>query len=86
MTMIRAPFTPEQVAVLNRYQTIGVMHPFTCRNNSAHVLIATRDGWRCPDSHCTYAQDWAHDFMANETFVDAALAQMQQLQQRKARD
>lgn len=46
------------------------MHPFTCANRSeGHpfrdgdygVLVATVDGWTCPD--CDYTQDWAHTFM-----------------------
>jgi hypothetical protein len=70
--IIRAPWTDEQVAALNRFQTGGRMHPFTCRHRdqSGHVerphadlgqLVATRDGWTCPD--CGYTQDWAHRMM-----------------------
>lgn len=67
---IKAPFTQIQVDALNRWQTLGSVHPFTCGGNrmdAKHldgegVLIATREGWICP--FCTYRQDWAHDFMA----------------------
>lgn len=64
---LRAPWTPEQVAALNRFQREGGMHPFTCGGDheSHHVLVATPDGWVCPDRPvCGYTQDWAHWFMA----------------------
>jgi hypothetical protein len=74
MGQICAPFTPEQVEALNEFQTAGQMHPFTCANrgDEGHIrregsdlgqLIATPNGWTCPD--CDYTQDWAHDFMAD---------------------
>jgi hypothetical protein len=69
---IRAPWTDEQVAALNRWQTSGRVHPFTCRDRGepGHVerpdadlgqLVATPEGWVCPD--CDYTQGWAHRFM-----------------------
>lgn len=66
---LRAPWTAEQVEALNRYQTEGWMHPFTCgnpaRTNDNHPhggnLVATQSGWICED--CDYTQDWAHEFM-----------------------
>jgi hypothetical protein len=73
----RAPWTAEQVAKLNAWQSCGWVHPFTCgcgdRADLMHrayaerhggdlgQLIATADGWLCPV--CGYRQDWAHDFM-----------------------
>ncbi len=60
---LRAPWTPEQVAALNEWQVRPDVPQFTCGENSAHVLIATRFGWRCP--YDTYEQDWAHAFMAS---------------------
>ena len=30
MDKIKAPFSPEQVKLLNEYQEMGIMHPFTC--------------------------------------------------------
>jgi hypothetical protein len=65
---IVAPWTPEQVAQLNRYQTLGVMHPFTCPRGHGD-LTATPDGWVC--SGCAYTQDWAHLFMADQETLDA---------------
>lgn len=66
--LIRAPFTPAQVEALNRYQTHGNMHPFTCGNDRGRsnvVLIARTDGWHCSEPLCDYRQDWAHAFMAD---------------------
>ncbi len=72
---MKAPWTPEQVAALNRWQQSDFIHPFTCGNRSREthqtitngdfgVLVATANGWVCPD--CDYTQDWAHDCMLNE--------------------
>lgn len=76
MARLDAPWTPEQVAALNRWQTAGCVHPFTCgndRTDEAHktyaanvgeapgMLIATTEGWLC--GACDYRQTWAHDFM-----------------------
>ena len=68
MERIEAPFTPEQVMALNRFQTSGEMHPFTCGNRDEHpddpgILVAVSYGWICP-ARCDYEQSWAHDFMA----------------------
>lgn len=71
---IDAPWTPEQVAALNAFQEAKNAHPFTCGNRSdpGHVdtrpardlgqLVATQDGWVCPDG-CGYQQDWAYAMM-----------------------
>jgi hypothetical protein len=67
VSVIRAPFSPQQVAALNRWQVDGRFHPFTCGDDGheANVrLIACVDGWRCAVQLCGYTQDWAHDFMA----------------------
>jgi ribosomal protein S27AE len=60
---IVAPWTDEQVAALNRFQTCGFVHEFTCGNDHAggRVLVAHRDGWQCPS--CNYTQNWAHRLM-----------------------
>jgi hypothetical protein len=69
--IVEAPFTPEQVENLNRFQWLAPVHPFTCPQ--CHVtdqvlfdlrLVALESGWRCPNRYCDYQQDWAHDFMA----------------------
>lgn len=78
MSRIKAPFTPEQVEALNRYQADTRYHAFTCgrnRTDDAHrkyaaehkqsdygILVAAREGWICPV--CGYRQEWAHGFMA----------------------
>jgi hypothetical protein len=65
---IRAPWTPEQVAALNRFQAEGGLHPFTCGNDHATGalhLVAHEDGWHCWLPDCDYRQDWAHAFMAD---------------------
>lgn len=61
---IMAPWTDDQVAALNRFQAAGFVHEFTCptdHGQHSRVLVAHRDGWRCPS--CNYAQDWAHAAM-----------------------
>ncbi|KAB2976015.1 hypothetical protein F8R89_30885 [Streptomyces sp. SS1-1] len=67
----RAPWTPEQVAALNRFQREGGMHPFTCgaehATGQSPVLVATNGGWVCPDPQCVYRQDWAHAFMTERS-------------------
>ncbi|MEU7066925.1 hypothetical protein [Streptomyces sp. NPDC046161] len=63
---ITAPWSPEQVDALNRFQQTGGMHPFTCgRDHDTHrTLVATPAGWTCPGPGCGYTQNWAHAFMA----------------------
>ncbi|MEU3945425.1 hypothetical protein [Streptomyces sp. NPDC029526] len=67
--LIHAPWTPEQVDALNRFQQMGGMHPFTCGGDhtpGSPVLVAREDGWHCPQpygEHCDYRQDWAPAFM-----------------------
>lgn len=77
MELVTTPFTDEQVVTLTKFQTGGWWHPFTCGRRSEHpdnegVLIATTDGWRCPDEDCWYVQNWAHAFMADPEFVESA--------------
>ena len=69
-TQIKAPFTPEQVLALNRWQNAGYIHEFTCANrgDGKHgdgngVLIATVRGWIC--QFCDYEQDWCHEVMTH---------------------
>jgi len=75
--LLRAPWAPQVVAALNRYQHAQVFIPYTCggqRGDGAHaaharaygqdmgLLQATPDGWVCPV--CDYRQDWAHVWSA----------------------
>ena len=60
-----APWLPEQVEALNRWQRRGDVHPFTCVNDHGEAgrdLIATADGWIC--RCCDYRQTWAFSVMA----------------------
>ena len=66
--IVWAPWTTEQVEALNRYQTAGKMHPFTCPEHvsGSPSLVARREGWRCSKPYgedCGYRQYWAHRFM-----------------------
>ena len=67
--LIEAPWTAEQVETLNRLQRGELYgHPYTCphrgevpHHDNGHdhgCLVATKDGWWCPD--CGYTQIWAH--------------------------
>ncbi|CAM5263514.1 hypothetical protein [Streptomyces badius] len=67
---ITAPWSSEQVAALERFQTTSDMHPFTCgadRHSLSPRLVPSHSGWYCPDPACDYRQDWAHAFMADPT-------------------
>lgn len=64
MTKIVAPWTDEEVELLNRWQQAGYVHEFTCpthHSERSRVLVAHNDGWHCPS--CKYRQDWAHKRM-----------------------
>ncbi|MEE1838134.1 hypothetical protein [Streptomyces sp. SP17KL33] len=67
-TFIAAPWTDEQVANLNRHQSAGILHPFTCGRREHHpdnpgVMVAATDGWHCPADGCGYRQSWAFPAM-----------------------
>ena len=78
---IKAPWTPEQVEQLNKWQNAGYVHPFTCGSPS-HIeeckrrkepdndgaLVATTAGWECPCFR--YTQNWCHDFMQDPDILD----------------
>ncbi|MGC5534271.1 hypothetical protein [Streptomyces sp. SR-10] len=64
---ITAPWSSEQVAALEQFQTASGMHPFTCGADQHSLplrLVPSRSGWHCPNPACGYRQDWAHAFMA----------------------
>jgi hypothetical protein len=50
---IIAPWTDEQVELINLFQERGKFHPYTCSGSggphSDVNLIATNDGWLCPE-------------------------------------
>ncbi|WP_329217380.1 hypothetical protein [Streptomyces microflavus] len=65
---ITAPWTSEQVAALEAFQTASGMRPFTCGADQHSLpprLVPSHSGWYCPDPACDYRQDWAHAFMAD---------------------
>lgn len=67
--MIKAPFTPEQIDALNKYQNSGIFHPYTCGNEKCRQdLIATENGWICPC--CEYTQNWAHDILPSKNEIE----------------
>jgi hypothetical protein len=64
-------WTKEVIEKLNKFQSVGQFHPFTC--SEGHTLIATENGWIC--KHCPdYHQYWFHDFMVmdfnNPNYLD----------------
>lgn len=69
MNTLNAPFSVQDVEILNNYQNSGMVHPFTCGKRDDHVgddvLIATTNGWVCPHPGCDYTQNWAWSFMAD---------------------
>lgn len=69
-----APWTPEQVEALNRFQQSGRFHPFTCptAHPEGRDLVAAEDGWHCP--RCPYTQDWAHAFQAARELPESPFA------------
>jgi len=69
MAHLSAPWTPEQVEALNRWQRCNYVHEFTCPHphgplTHGRILIATKNGWTCPT--CDYTQNWAHSWMMFE--------------------
>ena len=59
-----APWSQEEVELLNKMQHMDTMHPYTCGNRhcshqGSAALVATRIGWTC--DYCDYRQDWVHD-------------------------
>lgn len=68
--MIHAPFTDDQVASLNAYQTAGYVHPFT--GAAGGDLFATRDGW-IEKPGGSVVQTWAHEFMGDWSWRQGVL-------------
>lgn len=66
MATFKAPWTPEQVSNLNKWQHCGFTHSYTCGGNGdtcRAVLEATPDGWIC--AYCDYTQDFCLEAQAN---------------------
>jgi len=63
-SVVFTPWSDEQVEILNAYQNNSRLHEHTCLNDHgdlSRTLIATNNGWICPN--CDYTQDWAHSFV-----------------------
>jgi hypothetical protein len=72
--IILAPWTDKQVAALNRFQSYGLVHPFTCPGHDGdgdRTLLATNAGWVC--RHCSYTQNWAHDLCSEQAMIRRAI-------------
>jgi hypothetical protein len=52
--MVHAPFSDEQVLLLERYQEAGAFHPYTCCQHRS--MQPRRAGLYCPD--CGRLQTW----------------------------
>lgn len=59
--ILRAPWTEDEVLLLNIHQGNPKFHPFTCgREHDCHkILKAATEGWVCPEAECDYEQRWA---------------------------
>ncbi len=69
MALSKAPWIDAEVHALNAWQDFGMVHPFTCGTDGCgQSLIATNDGWVCPD--CDYIQDWAHTYMVDGSYIE----------------
>jgi hypothetical protein len=55
-----APWTPAQIAALERRQRAQHLHPYTCAEHSNVPLVPAGQGWVCAVAGCAYRQDWAH--------------------------
>lgn len=81
-----APWTEDQIASLNGYQSSGVMHPFTGVDQHGNKvdLIATEAGW-IADSSRDVVQEWAHKFMADWSWVPSWLSMRGEFEKRAER-
>jgi len=78
---IVAPWTPEQIAALEEYQSGrsswgNIFHPYTCGNHSHVSLIPTASGWHCSVPECDYAQTWAYDPLPVQGKMKLAIREM----------
>ena len=59
MSIVTAPWTEREVALLADFQALDDVNFYTCPVHSRLRLIPTRKGWRCADRDCDYEQSWA---------------------------
>jgi len=90
MSIIKAPFTKEQVDNLNKFQSQTTFHPFTCggtveclrtEKDNYGILIAKPEGWVCACGK--YTQDWAHEFMTLPGLAEDTKAVIEELKKMK---
>lgn len=70
---INAPWDNDTVRRLNRVQTCGFLHPYTC-GICRHDLIAASSRWLCSGLDCEYSQDWANEPPTDEALDNIAAA------------
>ena len=63
MSHLDAPWTPDEVDAINRWQKKPAVHEFTCDQGHHVALIAETCKLTCPHPGCLYTQTWVHDFM-----------------------
>ena len=58
----KAPWDATKVLELNKHQNNSKLHPYTCgMDHGKEVpLLATTNGWVCPEPGCHYTQDWCY--------------------------
>ena len=59
MSIITAPWTEREVALLADFQALDDVHHYTCPVHSRVRVLPTRNGWRCADRDCDHEQTWA---------------------------
>jgi len=64
---VYAPFEPEQIQNLEKWQNSGYLHPFTCPHHSNNVLKVYRNALYCDATDCEYEQHWVHRMMVEPT-------------------
>jgi len=67
MERVEAPFTDEQVKLLERYQKCESVHPFTCFFDTSE-LVPSVMGWFC--TQCDYTQAWCHAMMIDLNWIE----------------
>jgi hypothetical protein len=78
---VHAPFTPEQVALLRRWQAAPTAAHMRCPRHGdvqrkRSELVPSANGWHCafrtpdyPDLACSYTVDWAYAGMLDENSI-----------------
>jgi len=64
--ILRAPFTDDEVRILDVWQKNDYLHPYTCCDSEP--MKATTDGLKC--DKCGRLQEWVHDFSLRESAAE----------------